>query len=165
MGRSTYAFCPILFAHGTLLSGLIATQVLYEGQALTSFRMEAAGMIAVLVLFVLSPLLIFSPLLERAQRRSAAEFGLLAQRYVSEFEQKWIHDDPPGPNKLLGSPDIQSLADMGNSFSVVTDMRIFPFTLKDATYLAVAAGAPLLPLGLTVLSLEELLGRIFKAII
>ena len=53
LGKSSYAFGPILFAQGALLSGLIASRVLYEGQSLTSFKMEAGGLIAGMVLFIL----------------------------------------------------------------------------------------------------------------
>ena len=165
LGKSSYAFGPILFAQGALLAGLIATRVLYEGQSLVSFKMEAGGLIGVMVLFVLGPLLIFSPLMERTQRRGIAQFGLLAQRYAAGFEQKWTGNEDPEMSELLGSADIQSLADLGNSYSVVSEMRFAPFTFTDVIRLVVATAAPLIPLALTVISLEELLSRLFKIII
>lgn len=165
LGKSTYAFAPILFAQGALLSGLIATRVLYEGQTLVSFKLDAAGLIAVMVLFVLAPLLMFTPLLERTQRKGAAEFGLLAQRYTSGFEQKWTRNKAPEMSELLGSADIQALADMGNSYSIVSEMRFVPFTLQDVLRLAATTAAPLVPLGLTVLSVEELLSRLVQILI
>ncbi|MCJ7711256.1 MAG: hypothetical protein MUQ32_10565, partial [Chloroflexi bacterium] len=67
LGKTAYAFSPILFAQGTLLSGLIASRVLYEGQDLMSFKMETAGLIGGLVLFVLGPLVMFSTKLDRAK--------------------------------------------------------------------------------------------------
>ena len=44
-GRSSYALGPLLFAQGALLSGLIASRVLYEGRGLLSFKTEAAGFV------------------------------------------------------------------------------------------------------------------------
>jgi hypothetical protein len=70
----------------------------------------------------------------------------------------------PEIGELLGSGDIQSLADLGNSYSVVGDMRIVPFGMKDIMRLAAAAAAPLLPLTLTIFSLEELLTRLLKTV-
>jgi hypothetical protein len=165
LGGSTYAFGPILFAQGTVLSGLIASRVLFEGQALLSFKMEAAGLVGAMVLFVMGPLLMFSPQMDRAQRKSDAEFGLLANDYLFQFEDKWIRKRSGKSNELLGTGDIQSLADLGNSCSVVSDMRIVPFSIKHVGRLVFATAAPLIPLTLTVISLEDLLSRLAKIIL
>ena len=165
LGKGTYAFGPILSAQGAVLSGLIATRVMYQGEALQSYQWDAVVLILAVLLVVLTPLLIFMPLLDRTQREGTARFGMLAMRYTMGFEKKWIQGFKPDDDELMGSADIQSLADLSNSYSVVSEMRIIPFTWQDAARLAVATAAPLLPLGLTVLSLEELLGRLFKILI
>jgi hypothetical protein len=162
LGTSSYAFGPILFAQGSLLAGLIAVRVLYDGQNLMAFKMEAAGLVGFFVLFVLSPLVVFAPHLSRAKREGLRDYGQLASRYVQGFEEKWTHKDASSDGELLGSGDIQSLADLGNSFTVVQEMRLVPFGLKDAGRLAVATAAPLIPLGLTIFSLEELVSRLIK---
>lgn len=162
LGHSTYAFLPILFAQGALLAGVIASRVLYGGQDLMSFKMEAAGLIAFVMLFILSPLLVFTPQLARAKREGLRDYGGLASRYVQGFEGKWIRGGASSEEELLGSGDIQSLADLGNSFAVVQEMHLVPFGWKDATRLAIATAAPLVPLGLTIFSLEELVIRLIK---
>jgi hypothetical protein len=43
----------------------------------------------------------------------------------------------PPDEPLMGTADIQSLADMRNSFAVVDDMHFAPFTLKMAGTLAI----------------------------
>jgi len=162
LGQSSYAFAPILFAQGALLAGLIANRVLYEGRSLLSFKMEAAGFIGFFVVFILGPLVMFTPRLTRARREGSAEYGLLANRYVFGFEDKWIRGGPPNAGELLGNGDIQSLADLANSYSVVREMRAVPFGVEDITRLAGATAAPLLPLMLMIFSLEELLIRLVK---
>ena len=162
LGQISYAFGPILFAQGALLAGLIANRVFYEGQDLMSFKMEAGGLIAFFVLFILSPLLVFTPHLARAKRKGLAVYGRLASRYVQGFERKWIDGVGSSEEELLGSGDIQSLADLGNSFAVVQETRLVPFGLKDAARLAAATAAPLVPLALTVFSFEELVTRLIK---
>jgi hypothetical protein len=164
LGKSSYAFAPILFAQGAMLAGLIASRVLYEGRGLLSFKMEAAGFIGFFVLFILGPLVMFTPELARTKRKGAAEYGLLANQYVFGFEEKWMRGGAPETSELLGTADLQSLADLGNSYSVVREMRIVPFGLEDITRLAGATAAPLLPLALTIFSLEELLIRLIKFI-
>lgn len=162
LGRGTYAFGPILFAQGTLLSGLIATRVLYQGASLQSFQNDAIVLVLALLLVILTPLLIFMPLLDRTKRKGAADFGLLAQRYALGFEKKWLRGDTPDNSELLGSADVQSLADLSNSYAVVNEMHVIPFTWQDAVRLAVATAAPMIPLVLTILSVEELLGRLIE---
>jgi hypothetical protein len=164
LGRSSYAFGPILFAQGALLAGVIANRVLYEGRNLLSFKMQAAGFVGFFVLFILGPLVVFTPRLARTRRAGSAEYGLLANRYVFGFEEKWIRGDAPPVGELLGTGDIQSLADLGNSYSVVSEMRIVPFGLQDIARLAAATAAPLLPLALIIYSPEQLLTQLIKII-
>jgi hypothetical protein len=99
----------------------------------------------------------------RAKRKGLAEYGLLAQRYVESFEQKWVRDPAPS-EELLGAADIQSLADLGNSYDIVREMRPVPFGLQDIARLAAATAAPLVPLLLTIFSPEELIMRIIKVV-
>ena len=162
LGSTAYAFGPILFAQGTLLSGVIASRVLYEGQSVLSFKMEAAGLIGAMVLFVLGPLVMFTPQLERAKRKGSADHGLLASRYVFAFEEKWIRPGQLEAGDLLGTEDIIALADLGHSYGVVRQMRVVPFGMVDITRLAAATALPLLPLALTVVPLDVLLGRLVK---
>ena len=61
----------------------------------------------------------------------------------------------------MGSGDIQSLADLGNSYEVVRTMRIAPITKEAIFRLAAATLAPMVPLLLTMMPLEELLKMLF----
>ena len=162
LGRSAYAFGPVLFAQGAMLAGLVAARVLYRGESLTSFKLQIAGFIVFFVVAILGPLVMFTPGMARAKRKGLADYGLLAQRYVESFEQKWVLGHPA--EQLLGSADIQSLGDLGNCYAVVSEMRSIPFGLQDITRLAVATAAPLLPLMLTIFSPEELIMRVIKVV-
>lgn len=164
LGRSIDAFAPIAFAQSALLAGMIAGLILYAGRDLMAFKMEIAVVLVFLVATVLAPLTVFSPQLARARRQGLRDFSRLASRYVEEFQQKWIHGGAPADEAVLGSADIQSLADLGNSYSIVQEMRLVPFGLKDVTRLAAVAAIPLLPLTLTIFSLEELAGHLIKVL-
>ncbi len=162
LGNISYAFGPILFAQGTLLAGLIADRILYAGQNLNAFKMDMGGLVVFFVLFILGPLLVFTPQLAGAKRQGLRDYGRLASRYVQGFQGKWIDRGAPQAKELIGSADIQSLADLGNSYEVVQEMRVVPFGMKDVARLAAATAAPLIPLGLTIFSLEELVTRLIK---
>jgi hypothetical protein len=65
---------------------------------------------------------------------------------------------------LIGSADIQSLADLGNGFEMVIRMRPVPFGSRTALQLALLPVLPAAPLLLTTFSLEQLLERVMTAI-
>ena len=117
-----YAFTPLLLAQGVVLAGMIAARIFYAGAQLPQFKVDLIGLVAVMVFAVLGPLLVFSPRLEAVKRAGLREYGTLAQRYVREYDQKWLRGAPPD-EPFVGSADIQSLADLGNSFDVVKEMR------------------------------------------
>ena len=164
LGKSAYAFGPILFAQGATLAGVVASRVLYRGESLLSFELQIGGFVAFFVLVILGPLVMFSQRLAIAKRRGLESYGQLAQDYTEGFERKWIDHDPPPKEDLLGAADIQSLADLANSYSVVSSMRSVPFGLDDIARLAAAAAAAFLPLLLTVWSPEELILHLVKVV-
>ena len=109
---------------------------------------------------VLAPLFVFSAQLANAKRIGLREYGGLAMTYVREFDNKWLRGGAPVDEPLVGSGDIQSLADLGNSFTVVQEMRIAPVTKDVIIRLAVATLLPLTPLLLTIMPLEDLLKKL-----
>jgi hypothetical protein len=163
VGKSSYAYTPILFAQGAILAGIVANRVLYNGDKLVSFKFQIGGFIVFFVVAVLAPLFMFTPRMARVRRKGLGDYGLFAQRYVESFDQKWVHGTIPS-DELLGTGDIQSLADLGNSYQVVREMRVVPFDLKDVSRLALATAIPLAPLLLTIFSFEELIIRVVQVV-
>jgi hypothetical protein len=60
---------------------------------------------------------------------------------------------------VLGSADIQSMADLVNTLAVVRGMRIVPFGWMEVATLLIAAWLPSVPLVLAAVPLEELIRR------
>jgi len=164
LGASVNAFALVLLAQGAMLAGLIASQIFHEGRDLLSFKVQILGFLAFFIGATLIPLTVFTPQLVRAKRTTARDFGLLVSRYTSEFHQKWVQGGSPADEPLLGSGDIQSLADLGNSFSVVRETRLVPFSLKDVSRLTAISAAPFVPLLLTTFSLDEFATYLLKAL-
>jgi hypothetical protein len=160
LSNTVYAFTPLSVAHGALLAGLIANRIFYLGAGLLEFKIEMAVLVILLLGVVLGPLLVFAPQLAQAKRTGTREYGTLAQRYVREFDAKWLRGGVPAEEPLVGSADIQSLADLDNSFEVVRTMRLAPITKEAILQLAAATLAPIVPLTLTVMPLEELLKKL-----
>jgi hypothetical protein len=164
LGKGAYAFGPILFAQGAMLAGVLASRILYRGESLQSFKLQIAGFIAFFILAIFGPLTMFTPRMARAKNKGLADYGLLAQSYVERFQRKWIVHDLTPDEDLLGAADIQSLADLGNSYAVVREMRVIPFGLQDIARLAATTAVPLLPLLLTIFSPEELIMRMINVV-
>jgi hypothetical protein len=160
LSETVYAFIPLLIAHGALLAGLLGDRIYHLGATLPSFMLEILVLVIFLMCVVLGPLLVFAPQLAQAQRMGLHEYGTLAERYVRDFDAKWLRGGAPADERLIGSGDIQSLADLSNSFEVVRTMRIVPFTKESILQLAVVTVAPVAPLLLTMMSLEELLKKL-----
>jgi hypothetical protein len=161
LSNTIYAFIPLLIAHGAMLAGLMGDRIFHLGAKLPDFIIEILVLVIFLMCVVLGPLMVFAPQLAEAKRIGLREYSALAERYVREFDCKWLRGGVSADEPLLGSGDIQSLADLGNSFEVVRTMRIAPFTKETILQLAAAVIVPVVPLLLTMMPLEELLKKLF----
>jgi hypothetical protein len=162
LAGSIPAFSPVLVAQTTLLSGAIGDRIWHTGASLVDFKLEIAGAIVFLMLWVLTPLAFFVAHLEQAQRAAKREFGILSSEYVDRFRNKWVQHKTENAEPLLGTPDLQSLADLGNSFKTVTESRLVPFGKETLTRLVGLLILPLLPLILTVIPFKEIVNWVIK---
>lgn len=163
--RATYSFGFVLLTQGVMLSGLIANMVLHNGRNLTEFRIEVAGYIIFFVALVLAPLAVFIPPMVTAKRSGLNAYGLLATEYTRDFGKKWIQGVNPKDDELLGATDIQSLADLGNSYQMLQEMRLAPFGVRAILSFAALTAAPLLPLSFFIFSPEELVDMLLKVVL
>lgn len=133
-------------------TGRIPFEAIYPAVALI--------LVADAVLF-LGPLLIFTPKLWAAEVAGRRDYMDLAQTYVSAFERKWVRPENAPEEPLLGTSDLQSLADLANSVNVVRNVRWVPIGKGLLIGLAIAALAPLLPLLLLQHPIGELTQKFF----
>jgi hypothetical protein len=160
LSNTAYAFEVLLLAHGAMLASQIANRIFFAGARLPDFKLEIAVVAVFLLCLVFGPLLVFAPQLARAKRTGLNEYGTLAERYVRDFDVKWLRGGAPGDEQLVGSGDIQSLADLSNSFEVVRTMRLAPVTRDALLQLTASVLVPLVPLLLTMMPLEALLQKL-----
>lgn len=160
LSNAVYAFSVLVVAHGAMVSSQIANRIFFLGAKLPEFEGEIAIVAIFLLCVIFGPLLVFVPQLAQAKRTGLREYGTLAESYVRDFDDKWLRRPKPEGEVLIGSTDIQSLADLANSFEVVRSMRLLPISRDAILQLAAALLLPLLPLLLTVMPLKELLTRL-----
>lgn len=165
VGYSIFAFTPVLMAITAVQVGELANHILYEGAGLMGFRFEIAGFVLFLLLLVLISQPFFLVQMMNTRHTEWIEYSILASQYVEEFRKKWLSNDSGSKQELLGSADIQSLADLNSSFEVARDMRLFPIGTRGILLLAIVLILPFLPLILTVMPLSEMVNRIVKILV
>lgn len=161
LAATVNAFAPLAAAHGAVVAGQLASRIFYSGAKLLDFKAQAFALVATMICIVFGPLLVFSPQLAASRRKGMREYGALAQRYVRGFEAKWLRGGAAPDEELVGSGDIQSLNDLAGSFDIVRSMRLALWTKESIIQLALVTLAPLVPLALTMMPLEELLKQLF----
>jgi len=135
--------------------------VLYGGGTLESLRSALVAFLILALALTLGPLFVFLPKLLDTKRRGLAEYGILASDYTQRFDSKWVKGKVSG-DEILGSGDIQSLADLGNSYAAIRNMRFVPATLANAVTVAMAAALPLLPVLAVIIPVEKILGVLLQ---
>ena len=118
-------------------------------------------MVGFVQVIVFGPLLVFAFQLAQSKRTGMREYGTLAERYGREFDAKWLRGGAPAEEPLVGSADIQSLADLSDSYDVVRTMSLAPITRAAILRIAAATLVPIVPLLLTMMPLEELVNMLF----
>ena len=150
----------VVFAVSTVIAAKIGEEILYGGASLLDYKFIIAGYVVMMLIILLAPLLVFTPKLLIVKRRGLLEYSALGNEYTEAFDRKWIRKEVPEGEPLLGSSDIQSLADLGNSFQFVRNMRAFPIDRNSILPIVVATVLPMLPLVLTVYPFDELVLKI-----
>jgi hypothetical protein len=162
LSGSLPAFAPVFAAQTAVLSAFIFSRILYAGQKLPAFKADIAVVLIFCILVIVFPLGFFYRQLDEAGRTAKREFSTLASRYVDDFRNKWVQGGIRPGNPLLGTPDIQSLASLADSYSVVKDIRILPMSKQNLLRLLTIIAAPLVPLMLTMFPLGEVVKRLLK---
>jgi hypothetical protein len=113
----------------------------------------------------LGPLLVFTDKLWASRTKGVGLYTGLAARYVTEFEAKWTGDNLPAGEPVLGTADIQSLADLANAVSVVKGMRWITVGPRLLTMMTMAAIVPLAPLLLFQYPIAELAQKLCSKLV
>jgi hypothetical protein len=165
VGTAAQAFVPVIVAQSVVLSAVVGSRIVFHGMPLVAFQYEIAAFVILELLLVLGPPCVFAKTLLGLKRQGRRDYGVLAARYTSEFDDKWIKGGAPAGEPLLGSSDIQSLADLANAYGVMREMRPVPFGKDTIVQIVAAAAIPLLPLALAIVPADEILKKLFSLIL
>lgn len=160
LSNHVYGLEVFLMAHSFLLAGIILTYLLNTPATLWQFRYEMISWIVILIFITLIPMTFFMRQLLRIKRDGTNDYNILANRYVTEFRNKWIDFKSQNKNELLGTADIQSLADLSNSFNVSVQMYALPLGKNTIWFLIIFTVLPFIPLIFTEIPLDKILSQI-----
>ena len=164
LGGSAYAFSPLLASFSAMSAGLVASRIFHQGASLADFKLEIVSLVVFSMFLVLGPLTVFAPHILAAKRRGKKEYGVLGTELAREFDRRWVRNPDHDNLPLLGSPDISSLADFDQTYSVIKEMKAVPFNRDLLLQLVWATLTPFSPLVFTMIPLEELLDRMIKTV-
>lgn len=154
----TYFF-PLVLAISALMSASFAEEI---SSGISVFEAIYPALAITLILdlvLVLFPSCFFAFKLRACQERGLSDYSVLAARYVNDFDRKWL-SAPDQAEPLLGTADLQSLADLSNSVAVVRNMRLVPVSTRLLITVMVAALLPMVPLFLFKYPVAELVQKI-----
>lgn len=164
VGEAQRFFSMLLFTYSVGVAGVLANEILYDHIPLKHYGPIIGAYVLLALIIILGPLVVFSGRLLKIKRHGLHDYGTLATSYTGAFQKKWIDGVSPDSEPLLGTADIQSLADLGNSYTFVERMNAIPVNPRTPLLLAIAALLPMVPLLLTVMPAKEIVKLFFKMI-
>jgi hypothetical protein len=153
----------ISFGLGMIVSADAAFRIFFEGATIKTFQWVFVSYVAINEVLVLGPLLLFIPLLFRTRLEWLRTYDSLALRYDRTFHEKWVNNTLAPEEPLLGTADIQSLADLGNSIDRVRAMNVIPFDkwlILQIAIISALPGVPLLFMLMPVMEILQILGGV-----
>ncbi len=164
LGVAHVDLSPLTFASSATLAASYAEQIKFGGVVLSEFAIPIAAIVVGLTAMCVLPLCFFSRRLLELKQQGLLTYGGFASDYVQAFNDKWVRGGTTG-QPLLGTADLQSLADLGNSFGVIRNMRLVPISSPQIVTLGLAALLPMLPLVLFVVPAEEIVAGFVRSLL
>jgi hypothetical protein len=158
LAEPSVGFGLVILALSVVQAGVWADAVAFRHVNVLSFKAQLVVTLVVALVISLGPLLFFVRPLWRARFKALRDYDELALDYTRMFEARWI--ERSDRSELLGTADIQSLADLANSYDVVRGMRILPVGTRAALLIAAAVIVPIVPVALMQIPIGELLHKI-----
>jgi hypothetical protein len=153
-------FTPLILAISVVQAASLAEEISIGASGIESIYLALALILAIDAVLFLGPLFILTPRLFACRVQGLSDYMEFASRYVNSFDRKWLSPDAPS-NNLLGTADLQSLADLGSSIDIVRNMRWLAASMRLLKDFAVAALLPFIPLLLLKYPVGELAEKFF----
>jgi hypothetical protein len=169
-GLQFVAFSPRIFtslalAIGIITAGTFANEVFHLGLNPLDHPVGPIVTAVVVMGIFICPPLVFGRTLLATWRRGVFEYGGLASRLGTQFEDKWLGLDSAVDRESLQQPDFSSTTDLYSVTANVYAMRPVLFDPRAAISLAVAVLVPFVPIWLTVIPAKVIFTQLLKLVV
>ena len=162
LGWGLACFALVLMAISAVLSGSFAYEIVHRGSSLEHPQVPRDRVRGPGHRHPPCPPARVHGQLARCRFRGLLDFGALIGEHDRAFDEKWVKAQGASRAKLLGSPDVASLADIAQVYEHVEGMQLVPFDKKALIVLVAAMLIPMIPLLGTVIGLTEILSMLGK---
>lgn len=155
-------FGLVALSVSSVVSANIAVSVLYGDIPIGEFFDALLFYLCIYNLVLAIPLFVFTPVLVKSRNHGLIRYARFGSSYADEFDQRWLSHANENTKRILGVPDIQSLNDLHGSYRSQAQMRISLMDMRTLVVNTVFIVAPLLPLVLFKLPVQDLMLMIAK---
>jgi hypothetical protein len=158
LAEPAQSFAIVVMSIVCLVAGTWGGQMIFAHVPLASWAEPFSEIAVASFIVTLGPLCAFSGCLWRARFTAVRQYDMFALGYARAFHEKWV--DARHTDEVLGTSDIQSMADLANTLAIVRGMRVVPFGRLEITALLAALVLPILPLVLVEMPVHQLVRRL-----
>jgi hypothetical protein len=165
VGASVRAFPMLSFALGAVVAGGVANRVVHQGMHLIDFKYIIATLVAVVLIFFVAPLMVFTRRILQARRRGIFEYGALAGAVGRQMEHKWVERNGSVDEAALDVQHFSATTDLYQVVSIVYQIKTAPLDLQDLVAVIIAVLLPFVPVLLYEIPLNVILPDIVKLLL
>jgi len=164
LSESLQAFAGFVFGVTSMSAGMLADFVVYEGHSLFDYQWQVVGILAMMLILIAGPLLLFLRPLYEAKERAIFRYDALASRQIQHVENTWLPEGIVREDIESSMPDFRSVTHLGHSVTAVHKMSVIPLNKEDILQLLIIALLPFVPVLLTQIPLGEILSLLLKVL-
>ena len=162
VGYSVRAFSVVALALATIIAGRSAHIVVLGGTLPTQYFIFNGGLLLAVVALFVAPLFVFTPTLMKTWQRSALEYGALAERVGSSFEDKWLGHGGQVANSMRDMQEFSTTTDLYSIVGNVYALRLVPIDAKSVVMFGIATLFPFVPVVFLALPADQILAGLKK---
>lgn len=156
LGATQAGFAVVTFAASVQLACVIADEVSYRGADLMAFKPQVIAFVALAVVVLLLPLLVFAPKLLRAREEALVFLSGSGYQGAEVLDRKLAGQR----TAELPAQEISALSDFGILYELARRMRPLPLEAADIAVMVAASVLPYVPLVFLVMPAKEVFQKL-----
>jgi hypothetical protein len=157
-------YWPLGFGFAAVAAGR-AGNTLAAGGTLFESRYLIAGVLVLVLVFVLIPFIVFVPKLRAIRRQGTFEYGALGRAVGEQFELKWLDKRTRITDETLEVPDFSATTDLNSIIGNVHQIDYFLFDWRGIRELMIVTLLPFVPVLLAAMPLDTIIRELGKLLV